>query len=64
MPGRVELVENLGSERIVHARIEGVEAILTSSGAADPGLARGSPCEVVFDSERLIFFDGQGRNVT
>jgi len=62
--GRVELVENLGSERVVHARVDDIQPILTSASPAVRDLRRGAPCEIVFETQRALFFDEQGRNVT
>ena len=60
---RVELVENLGSERVLHARIEGIEGVVTSTHPAIPPLGRGAPCEIVFGTESALVFDAQGQTL-
>jgi len=62
--GRVELVENLGSERVVHASIVDTRTVITSTKPAISNLVRGASCEIAFETERTLFFDEGGRSVT
>ncbi|GAB6101625.1 ABC transporter ATP-binding protein [Thermococcus atlanticus] len=59
---KVEIVENLGSERIVHLRIGGIT--LLGSFHSDSRVSEGSEVDIVFDMKKVHIFDkGTGRAV-
>jgi ABC-type sugar transport system ATPase subunit len=59
--GRIELIEPLGSESIVHLVPPGTAGPerLRVVVAADPGLREGSELRIRFRSDRLLLFDGR-----
>jgi multiple sugar transport system ATP-binding protein len=63
LPGKVELVEILGSETHVHVRIAGHEHLITAAIPGRADCAHGMPCDIVFDVARLLVFDANGKRI-
>ena len=62
LSARVERMEFLGSEVIVHARLDAIGELVTakSAPAEAAALAIGQPVDVEFMPERAMLFDGEG----
>ena len=58
--GKVELVEALGSDTLIHVRV-GNDVHLVSRQSERTGLKLGDPVGVEIDATALLFFDKQGR---
>jgi ABC-type sugar transport system ATPase subunit len=56
-PARVELVEPLGSARVVHALVEGAAAPVAVLDSGDAPLATGDPVGLAVDPAQLHLFD-------
>ncbi|MBK5568549.1 ABC transporter ATP-binding protein [Ensifer sp. SSB1] len=65
LTARVERMEFLGSEVIVHARLDAIGEVVTakSAPAEAAALAIGQPVDVAFMPERAMLFDGEGTRV-
>ena len=60
--GKVELVESLGSDTLIHARV-GANVALVSRQSDRTTLKLGDEVGVEIDSNALLFFDHQGRAI-
>jgi multiple sugar transport system ATP-binding protein len=63
LPGQIEMVEMLGSETVIHARLDGYGQLLTATVPGKAGLVREQPCEVAFEPDRLLAFDARGQRI-
>lgn len=65
IPGRLELVEDLGGESIVYLRCGEASNLLTATTGSDDPILRGEITGVFFDPADLMLFDrGSGRRLT
>ena len=60
IPGKVELVESLGSDTLIHTRV-GADVALVSRQSERTALTLGDAVGVQIDPAALLFFDHQGR---
>ena len=58
--GKVELVESLGSDTLIHTRVGAGVALVSRQGERTT-LKLGDPVGVEIDADALLFFDNQGR---
>ncbi len=60
IPGKVTLVESLGSDTLIHAEVAGANALIARQSERS-SLAIGDAVGVEIDPNALLFFDHQGR---
>jgi multiple sugar transport system ATP-binding protein len=60
IPGKVELVESLGSDTLIHTRV-GANVPLVSRQSERTSLKLGDAVGIEIDPNALLFFDSQGR---
>jgi multiple sugar transport system ATP-binding protein len=63
LPARIVLVEQLGGSSLVHARLSGLEQLLTVELPGTFVAATGDALKLTLDPARVHLFDGNGRTI-
>jgi multiple sugar transport system ATP-binding protein len=63
IPCRLELVEHLGSETLIHVRLPEISGLVTVAAPGSKDYEKGTNCWINFDPERVLLFDHKGLRI-
>ncbi|MFC6489615.1 ABC transporter ATP-binding protein [Nitratireductor sp. GCM10026969] len=63
IPGKLDLVEHLGSETLMHIRLPEISELVTVAAPGSKRFKKGANCWITFDLKRVLLFDHRGLRI-